>query len=361
MQLSTFSENGVREIGFDLDEETIQDLKSDWKQHSRLIENYPTNCFAGRGIVICAGGPAYFTCAWVNIVNLRAVGCKLPIEVWYVGKELSFYAIRELENLNVDCRDILDAGPTTLFGAALKSLAILKSKFREILFLDADNNCVKDPTYLFDSQEFKEFGAVFWPDYWYTAKDNPIWKIVESDEFDLPEQESGQILVDKARFWRELNISLYFNKKNKVYHKLLYGDKDTFKFAWLALNSKFFMVERAVGSCGTFIEGTFKGFTMVQHGLNGEVLFLHRNLQKWNITPQHLRIWRTIKRFKQGATFKKIYLLFDEDNKVTVDLQGDVEEIDFLSHYEHFEDSCMAILSDLRMSAFYRDFIDSFN
>ena len=36
--------------------------------------------------------------------------------------------------------------------------------------LDSDNIPVRDPAFLFDSFEFKELGAVFWPDYW---KDQP--------------------------------------------------------------------------------------------------------------------------------------------------------------------------------------------
>jgi Mannosyltransferase putative len=49
---------------------------------------YPEGRFAGRGIVICAGGTRLFTCAWVCISLLRStVGCKLPIQVWYLGPE----------------------------------------------------------------------------------------------------------------------------------------------------------------------------------------------------------------------------------------------------------------------------------
>jgi hypothetical protein len=52
----------------------------------REIAAYP-GTFAGRGIVICAGGVRYFTCAWVLINILRRLGCALPIEVLYLGEE----------------------------------------------------------------------------------------------------------------------------------------------------------------------------------------------------------------------------------------------------------------------------------
>src|SRR5262245_56338271 len=47
----------------------------------------PQGRFDGRGIVICAGGPRYFTCAWVLISVLRHVHrVALPIQVWHLGR-----------------------------------------------------------------------------------------------------------------------------------------------------------------------------------------------------------------------------------------------------------------------------------
>ena len=48
----------------------------------------------------------------------------------------------------------------------LKLLAILQSCFDEVLFLDADAAPLTDLAPLFDTCEFKEAGALFWPDLW---------------------------------------------------------------------------------------------------------------------------------------------------------------------------------------------------
>jgi hypothetical protein len=48
--------------------------------------NSPMPAESGQGIVICAGGIRDNTCAWVLIRLLRRLGCKLPIEVWYLGE-----------------------------------------------------------------------------------------------------------------------------------------------------------------------------------------------------------------------------------------------------------------------------------
>src|SRR5579871_1635620 len=47
----------------------------------------PSGRFDERGIVICAGGTRYFTCAWVLISILRRVHkTALPIQVWHLGR-----------------------------------------------------------------------------------------------------------------------------------------------------------------------------------------------------------------------------------------------------------------------------------
>ena len=43
----------------------------------------------------------------------------------------------------------------------IKVAALLNSGFEDILFLDADNVAVRDPTYLFDTQEYLDTGAMF--------------------------------------------------------------------------------------------------------------------------------------------------------------------------------------------------------
>ena len=49
-------------------------------------EPYPAHRFQGRGIVTCAGGPRYFTCAWVLVRVLRDIlKTPLPIQVWHRG------------------------------------------------------------------------------------------------------------------------------------------------------------------------------------------------------------------------------------------------------------------------------------
>jgi alpha 1,2-mannosyltransferase len=299
----------------------------------------------------------------VAIKALRRTGCDLPIEVWYVGNELSEETISALEGLGAECRDFLDypAGPR--LGYRLKPFAILNSRFKEVLYLDADNICVKDPEELFETKEYAEHGALFWPDFWRTPKENPIWAITGSEAFGMKEQESGQIVIDKQRCWRELNLCQYFNVRSDIYYQLLLGDKDTFRFAWMALKTPFHMITTELGSCGFMDAGsrTFYGITMVQHDPAGEICFLHRNLLKWDITRPHEMVWEKIKRFLPDARRKEYYIETEHRNgHLYTDLQGDVEEIDFRQVLGDVEGRCMEDLEELRGSGMYTRFISHF-
>ena len=45
----------------------------------------------------------------------------------------------------------------------IKAFAILLSSFKEVLYIDADNFPVVDPSVLFDLPLYQQHGALFWP------------------------------------------------------------------------------------------------------------------------------------------------------------------------------------------------------
>lgn len=127
----------------------------------------------GRGIVI-SGGPSVFNSMVLVIRMLRALGCRLPIEVWHFAEELNAFQLHKLASLGVMTRNIgLDTNYRSVFlnhsmakPYDVKSAAILNSAFEEVLWLDADTVPARDPTYLFDTPEFKQTGMLAWPDFW---------------------------------------------------------------------------------------------------------------------------------------------------------------------------------------------------
>ncbi|GMF24614.1 unnamed protein product [Phytophthora lilii] len=100
---------------------------------------------------------------------------------------------------------------------------------------------------------------------------------------DMFEQESGQLLIDRRRHVAPLELLRFFtfHKPNPfVQLKLVWGDKDLFRLAWLKLDVPFHMIQSPPAVAGKVVNGTFCGMTMVQHDAKGGVLFLHRNSHK---------------------------------------------------------------------------------
>ncbi|MET4082940.1 alpha 1,2-mannosyltransferase [Pedobacter sp. UYP30] len=349
-----FEVSGIRYSEHTFKKKEIEILKSDWKSFSRKRNVYPSKSFSGRGIVYTAGGVSYITCAYVSITYLRRLGCDLPVEIWHRGNEIPEEIMDSFSSLNVEFRDFLELDGN-LTGVMLKPLAIINSSFQEVLYLDADNNCVTDPSFLFDCAEYLCNGALFWPDYWRTDGKNPIWAITQTIANSDPEQESGQILVDKRKCWNALQLCLYFNKLSEFYYLILHGDKDTFKFAWLATKTSFHMIRSDVASCGYLHAGEFHGTTMVQYSPKGELLFLHRNLLKWDITSDDERCWKQIKYLNHDFKDKKVILKPGPNGGLALDLQEDVTLEDCDQNIVAMEDECMSILSYWRSTQGYQD------
>lgn len=358
-----FSHEGVRTSYFAPGISTRKMLKAAWQKYVKTIPAYP-HTYEGRGIIMCAGGVKYFTCAWITIQLLRKHHCQLPVEVWYIGNELTGDVINALEELDVTCINAMDYGATPDLGVALKPFAMLHSRFREIMFIDADNVPAGDPSYLFDIPEYESTGTVFWPDLWTTDPANAMWDIIDVKPLDVREQESGQLILNKEKCWRELNLCMHFNELRKHYYRFLLGDKDTFRFAWMALGTPFYMVPAPVGICGYRHPESdrFIGLTMIQHDPQWNVLFFHRNLVKWDITRHEERIWAQIRRFRPDAREKAIRISFlryqhSADGFGITDLEGDVEELEVSDVVGDLEQECIDQLAALRRSPFFAGFL----
>ncbi len=247
---------------------------------------YPAERFAGRGVVICGGGAKYFPCVYVCVRVLRAVGCKLPIEVWHLGAaEMSPEMRAILEPLGVrvvDAHVVREQHPVRyLQGWELKAYALLHCAFEEVLLLDADNVAVRDPSFLFDEPEYQKIGAIFWPDYGRLEPERCIWRIMGIPYRDEPEFESGQIVVDKRQCWPALQLAMHLNEWSEFYYRHIHGDKETFHMAWRKLGQDYIMPSRGIYSLPS---------TMCQHDLQGRRLFQHRNFDKWRVWGGNERI-----------------------------------------------------------------------
>ncbi|CAI5737440.1 unnamed protein product [Hyaloperonospora brassicae] len=231
--------------------------------------------------------------AYATIRMLRLQGCVLPVELWYRPDEMSIdnpIIYKLLSEYNVRMRPIFDRRAT---GFHVKPYAVYYSSFDNVLLLDADNLPAKDPTYLFDEPEFLRTGAVFWPDYWQPSNSlfqlsntSLLWQLTGIKYVDMFEQESGQVLIDRLRSKRALDkLMFYSTHQPRLLEKLnlLWGDKDLFRLAWLNSSQPFHLVKYppAVGGLDLMKEkGVFCGLAMIQHDMQGNLIFFHRNTIK---------------------------------------------------------------------------------
>lgn len=264
---------------------TLGNAKLECERFIRELPN-PALQFSGKGIVICAGGVRYFTCVWVCIHRLRQSGCQLPIEVWHLGSsEMTLRMVELLESLGVTCVDaslVCKSHPCRrLNGWELKAYALVHSAFEEVLFLDADNVVVKNPEFLFETEEYISTGAIFWPDYGHFENTAKAWTLLGLTQPSHPEFESGQMLINKTRCWRPLRLALWFNEHSDFFYHLLHGDKETFHLAWRKLGYPFHFIQTPIHTVG---------WTMCQHDTKGERLFQHRNTDKWSLHATNPRI-----------------------------------------------------------------------
>jgi|GEM_PF-802201 len=256
---------------------------SEHTMHS--IPEYPEK-FEGRGIVICGGGIRLFTSAWVCINMLRKHGCALPIQLWYLGeKEMDEQMKAIVQPLQVECVDALELRKTIpsriLNGWELKAYSLLNNPFKEVLLLDADNVPVVNPEFLFETNHYKETGAIFWPDLGRLQKERMIWKLCGVPFRDEPEFESGQLLVNKEKTWKALRLAMWYNEHSDFYYQHIHGDKETFHLAFRKTGIPYAMPAHPV---------LLKAGTMYQHDFEGKALFQHRNGPKWNYHSENPRL-----------------------------------------------------------------------
>lgn len=295
----------------------------------------------GDGIVICAGGFVYGTCATILLNVLRSSGCELPIEIWHRNDEVS----AELQALwmsfgNITVRNIDQVSSIAFANSfAIKPLAVFHSTFQRVLLLDADNISVRDPTYLFD-QLNATTSAVFWPHYWPLSSNATCWQALSQAQRERinynTTQDSGQLLIDKSRAMRAVNLCCKINIQLSSYLERLFfepsqkSDGDTWHFSCLATDTPFQMQQHRAGVAGTRDQaGLFIGTTVVQFDASAQPVFLHKCWAKW-ATQTQMPQWTDVLRFvnKRGTVNRWTHDLEDApvSKDMFVDLFGDLEE-----------------------------------
>lgn len=238
---------------------------------------YPEGQWSGRGIVISVNAKpghssgkylahGYFPGAWVVVKELRRLGCTLPIVFAHLGaQEWDANLTKLVEPLGVTILDLSKPDPywkpmRILAGWESKIDAICRCPFEEVIYLDADCIPLKDPSYLFDWSQLKYYGCILWPDV--PPQDRAIWlpkevwaNIDMEDNSGITDAESGQLVIHKKLWWKELNLCRWFNEHSDWFFRFVFGDKSTFLLSPMRVHAndpantfaRYFMIPHGVG------------------------------------------------------------------------------------------------------------------
>ncbi|GAB4823069.1 hypothetical protein N2152v2_010115 [Parachlorella kessleri] len=300
-------------------------LEANWRQ--QLAAQRP------RGVVMSAGARRLLVNAFVTLHVLRNhLKCDMPATIMYWGASKGDrvdLAMQKFFQEHIASVEFVDAsqlpypsyhrpllGPQEFSwenGYKIKVFSIYAAPYREVLYLDSDSMPLLDPTFLFDLQQYRQHGNLYWPDSfaWEAWSFHPgelykllglevvnPWPTSDSQERQC---EPGQFLLDRARWWRVLEWLLFLNTHDTIVYKLNYADKDTLRLAFaLAGNSSSYQQACGLGKLqqhhlckavpsvpvnqyGSFIlsNRTLKGL-LYPHPSNGTFLFNHRTPLKYD-------------------------------------------------------------------------------
>jgi hypothetical protein len=176
----------------------------------------------------------------------------------------------------VDAEAVLARYPRRLSGPwPLKPYAIAHSRFREVLYLDADTVPLIDPLPAFGWQLYRDTGLMLWPDIVDIKATNRIWARLGLEPADRISIDSGVLLVDKVRAWDILDLTIALNEHSDELYRLIHGDKDTFLLASLLLNRQFGLIPQ---------RPLLFEWDMVQRDPAGDLFLHHRCGGKWLLT-----------------------------------------------------------------------------
>ncbi|SCU99551.1 LAME_0G03664g1_1 [Lachancea meyersii CBS 8951] len=269
---------------------------------------------------VTVGGGRFSLLSYTMIKTLRERGSTLPVEVVIppqdeAGEE--HYCNEVLPELNGRCVFFSDVLPKDLLSAwefkryQIKSVALLISSFKKIVFIDADDFPLKNLDSVFKSDVVKQNGLVLWPDLWRRVTAPVFYRIANVDvdlndrvrnlgddvsppsryqkpgeKLDLdaipfhdlqgavpdPTSESGQMIIDKVRHLQTLLLALYYNVYGpEWYYSLMSqgtageGDKETFATAAHVLGLPYYQVKTKLAFDGYHSNGGFSGVALLQH------------------------------------------------------------------------------------------------
>jgi hypothetical protein len=306
-----------------------------------------------KGIVYVSGKSYY----WLTMLSIKYIRDVLndkqtPIEIFVPFKQKNDYHCNKISLVfpNIKCSYFSDYLSTNqikqLSGYQYKSLALLLTKFNDILYLDSDNIPLVSVQEMFNNPTYLKTGFISWPDFWKRSTNFKFYKMSSLSGFakpisTTPSVESGQILINKQTHLKTLLLAYYYNYYGPGYFYPLFsqgfpgqGDKESFYLASRVTNEKSFLLTGYKTKSFGYRDknGSYKGQGILQADPSNvnDYWFLHMNYPKLNINEmlkenffktEKSRHWMIVKNAQDDSTSK------DFKNTVGDDLEFQIWKI----------------------------------
>lgn len=210
---------------------------------ARLTEPEPP--VSGTGCVMVAGGK-YLRPAWAAVAKLRE-SWPHPIQIWHLGAAEVHGAPGKFARFGVEFVDAQEVRKkhhmNDLTGWTAKGFAVKHCPWQHVLLLDADSYVQRPIHKLFEWSHYRRTGLVLTPD---IKKNRPNDNMFPLIGLKLPkeytEAEAGQVLVDKLKCWKAVQLMNWINSNGpSFFYRLFHGDKESWPLAWMKLDMPFSM------------------------------------------------------------------------------------------------------------------------
>ena len=242
-----------------------------------------------RGIVIACPGK-YEEMCFNTLYALRTkLNCRLPVEIWEVGSEISPETKAKMQQLpDVVFKNVNDycTNPEHWKGFQIKVFALYHSRFTEAILCDADVSFYQSPEIIFNDPHYQRTGTYFFRDLdgWrftnlsaakpVSEKFNSLTFYNQRKAFILkmlprrtkwfpPEwlylyealpptqpvkealQESGVVFLNKIKQRESLEYIFKLNENHAETYNYVWGDKETFWIGCCMANKEYYLNDTA--------------------------------------------------------------------------------------------------------------------
>jgi hypothetical protein len=213
-----------------------------------------------------------------NIDILRnSLHCKLPLELWQIGNEISEYMQEQLnilkDKFNITFKNAMDYtdNPEHWRGWQIKAFILKHTMFDEVVICDCDSVFLQNPEIIFNDKNYKSTGTFFFKDWLFHQPKNIDIEMKSRHDFIkllMPEkkqyfpiewnyiygipsktmymwyyQESGVVFINKLMHSDVVETIYKLNEDHEKTYKCIYGDKETYWIAFVMHDKQFYMNE----------------------------------------------------------------------------------------------------------------------